>query len=154
MGPVRERERIKLPVCELEISNAIDAGAEAALNAGLAANAIAKNAPPFSSMPLQILRRNAGGKIVAGLTGKTFWNWLYIDILWVEESARGQGLGAALVRAAEEEAVRRGCLGSYLWIESYEGPGFYAKLGYKEFVAKQDFPVGFARIGFMKRLAA
>lgn len=137
----------------LEITDKIDAEAESALNAGLAANAVAQNAPPFEATPLQILRRDETGKIVAGLTGKTFWNWLYIDILWVDEALRGRDVGSKLVRAAEEEAVRRGCHSAYLWTESFEGPAFYPKLGYEKFVTKTDFPIGFSRIGFMKRFA-
>ncbi len=138
----------------LEITDKIDEGAEKVLHEGCVANAIAKNAPPYSETELQILRRDEAGRIVAGLTGKTFWNWLYIDILWVDEALRGQGVGAALVRAAEEEAVRRGCHSGYLWTESFEAPAFYAKCGYKKFVTKADFPVGHARIGFLKRIAS
>jgi len=143
-----------LPNGTFEISNAIDVQAETFLNEALAANAVEQNAPPYQEEKIQILRRDERGAIVAGLTGKTFWNWLYIDILWVAKALRGQGLGAALVRAAEENAVQRGCHSAYLWTESFEGPAFYPKLGYKEFVVKHDFPIGFTRTGFMKRLAA
>jgi len=143
-----------LPIGELEISGVVDAEAEKALGEGLIANAIAKNATPYSETPLQIVHRDERGRIVAGLTGKTFWNWLYIDMLWVDAALRGQGVGAALVAAAEKEAVKRGCHSAYLWTESFEGPDFYSKLGYKEFVTKTDFPNGFSRIGYMKRLAS
>jgi len=34
--------------------------------------------------PLLILIRGAGGKIVAGLVGGTYWGWLYTVVLWVE----------------------------------------------------------------------
>ncbi len=136
----------------LEIENRIDPEAEKVLVGGCLANARAKNAPPYEETPLQILRRDEAGAIVAGLTGKTFWNWLYIDTLWVAETLRGQGVGAGLVAAAEVEAVGRGCHSAYLWTESFEGPAFYPKLGYKEFVTQADCPNGYKRIGFMKKL--
>jgi GNAT superfamily N-acetyltransferase len=124
------------------------------LEKGLAENAAANGAPPYTKHDLVILARGNQEKIIAGLTGKTFWNWLYIDILWVEAEHRKQGFGSRLVQEAETEAIKRGCHSSYLWTENYEGRNFYPKLGYKEFVEKQDFPNGFQRIGFMKRLAA
>ena len=125
-----------------------------ALEAGLIANAVAKKAPPYKETPLTLVKRDVHGRIVAGLIGKTFWNWLYLDLLWVDETLRGQGIGRALVAAAESEAAARGCHSSYLWTEDFEGPDFYPRLGYKEFVVKADFPVGHTRTGFMKRIAA
>jgi len=56
-----------LPIGELEISNAIEAGAEAALNAGLANNALANHAPPYEETPLQILCRDDAGRLIAGV---------------------------------------------------------------------------------------
>ena len=32
-------------------------------------------------------------KLLGGLTAETYWGWLYIDILWVSEKKRDQGLG-------------------------------------------------------------
>ncbi|MDE1900435.1 MAG: GNAT family N-acetyltransferase [Alphaproteobacteria bacterium] len=122
------------------------------LEKGLKDNAVAKSAPPYVARPLAIMRRDGGGAVVAGLTGKTFWDWLYIDILWVAPALRGQGMGRGLVLAAEAEAVERGCHSSYLWTESFEGPDFYPKLGYQSFVVKPDFPRGHQRIGLMKKL--
>ena len=137
-----------------EISDKIETEVYAALERGLIANAIEKNAPPYKETELSIVRRNEAGEIVAGLTGKTFWNWLYVDLLWVDKSLRGLGTGSALMKAAEEEAIKRGCIAAYVWTQSFEASGFYPKLGYKEFVVKHDFPIGHQRTGFMKQLAA
>ncbi len=67
---------------------------------------------------------------MAGLTGKTFWNWLHIEYLWVHESQRGKKLGSQMMKAAEDEAINRGCIGSTLDTFSFQAPGFYKKLGY------------------------
>jgi GNAT superfamily N-acetyltransferase len=137
---------------EFELADSIDPTDLAILEKGLTDNAVALNAPPYAERALSILKRDANGAIIAGLTGKTFWNWLYIDILWVVPALRKQGIARALVSAAEAEAVKRGCHSSYLWTESFEGPEFYPRLGYRQFVVKEDFPIGYQRIGFMKRL--
>ena len=46
---------------------------------------------------------------IAGILGGTYWGWMYIDILWVDEKYRKQGLGSKLLEAAESEAKKRGC---------------------------------------------
>lgn len=137
-----------------DVSDTITAEVNDALTRGLSANAHARKAPPYNDKPISFVRRDAEGRIVAGLTGVTFWDWLYVDLLWVDEPLRRQGLGTALIQAAENEAIKRGCHSAFLWTESFEGPAFYPKAGYKEFVVLDDFPIGHQRTGFMKRLAA
>jgi ribosomal protein S18 acetylase RimI-like enzyme len=80
--------------------------------------------------------------------------WAYIDLLWVSEGLRGQGVGTKLMKQAENEAQERGCHSAYLWPQDFEAPGFYEKLGYKRYVTFENFIPGHQRIGFMKRLAA
>ena len=55
---------------------------------------------------------------------------------------------------AENEALKRGCHSAYLWTQSWEGPDFYPKLGYKKFVVNEEVPRGHQRTGFMKQKAA
>jgi len=83
--------------------------------------------------PISVYFRNIDCEIVAGLTGKTFWNWLHVEYLWVSENERGKKLGSKLMRAAEEEAISRGCVGSTLDTFSFQALGFYQKLGYTVF---------------------
>ena len=83
--------------------------------------------------PLSAYFRDSEGDIVAGLTGKTYWNWLHIDYLWVNESERKNQLGSKLIAAAEEEAIKRGCTGSSLDTFSFQALRFYQKLGYSVF---------------------
>jgi len=80
--------------------------------------------------PMSLYVRNSCGEIIAGLTGKTFWNWLHVEYLWVHESQRGNKLGSQLIAAAENEAVNRGCTGSTLDTFSFQAPDFYQELGY------------------------
>src|SRR5690348_3174214 len=89
---------------------------------------------------LSIIVRNREEQIVAGLVGRTFWEWLFIDILWVDESLRGRSVGTKLVRDAEMEAFKRGCKRALLDTFSFQAPGFYEKMGYQLFSTLEDFP--------------
>jgi ribosomal protein S18 acetylase RimI-like enzyme len=48
------------------------------------------------------------GAIVGGVTGEIYWDWLYIDLLWVSEELRGQEFGRRLVEQIEREGQSQG----------------------------------------------
>ncbi|MDV2991106.1 MAG: Acetyltransferase [Chroococcidiopsis sp. SAG 2025] len=99
---------------------------------------------------LAIFLRNEGARLAGGLIGSTYWQWLYIDILWIDETWRGQGYGHALLEAAEQEAVRRGCKYAYLDTFSFQAPEFYQQQGYVIFGELPNFPPGYSRF-FLKK---
>lgn len=80
------------------------------------------------------------GKKRAGLTGSTTGNWLRIDMLWVSDALRGQGVGTQLIRAAEEEARRRGCRYAQVDTASFQARPFYEKLGYRLRFSLDNYP--------------
>ncbi len=96
------------------------------------------------------LRRD--GDLVGGLVGATFMGWLSVDGLWVAEGHRGRGHGAALMARAEEEARARGATDSVLDTFSFQAPGFYRKLGYRDFARLDGFPAGGSRHYMTKAL--
>ncbi|MEN8242546.1 MAG: GNAT family N-acetyltransferase [Chloroflexota bacterium] len=89
-------------------------------------------------------------EVVGGLIGATYWDWFYINLMWVREDLRGQGFGGKLLTNAEEEAVRRGAKNAYLDTFSFQAPEFYEKHGYLVFGELADFPPGHQRF-FMKK---
>ena len=93
------------------------------------------------------------GRVIGGLWGRTVYDWLFVEFLFVPEPLRGQGLGTALLRTAEEEAVARQCIGACLDTFDFNAPGFYRKLGYEEFAALDSPRHGFKRHFLAKRLA-
>lgn len=90
--------------------------------------------------------------IKAVLTADILWDWIYIDELWVSPESRGNGLGRKLMLLAEDFAESEKLQGIWLWTQSWQAEGFYARLGYDEFTRFDDFPKGHSRIGYRKRL--
>ena len=72
---------------------------------------------------LAIFERDEGDRIVAGICGNTWGGCLEIRQFWVEQSWRHQGLGTSLLRAAEQEARRRGCQQIFLTTFSFPSSG-------------------------------
>src|SRR5262245_48580193 len=82
-------------------------------------------APDTTFRPLVLLLRDAGGALLGGLLGGTYWGWLYIEILWLDEQARRQGYGSRMLVAAEREALARGCHGAHVDTMSFQALPFY-----------------------------
>jgi GNAT superfamily N-acetyltransferase len=99
---------------------------------------------------LNVVARDAGGTVIGGLLGGTYWGWLHIDILCVDERYRGLRIGSRLLDAAEAEARRRGCLHAHLDTFEFQAPGFYEKHHYVRFGELDDLPPGHRRI-FMRK---
>jgi GNAT superfamily N-acetyltransferase len=102
--------------------------------------------------PFALVVRNEAGEIVGGLNAATFFGWLAIELLWVDDAFRGQGYGSELVRRAEAIGQDRGCDLSYLNTMSFQAPAFYKSLGYHQFAELNNTSRGFKRHYFQKRL--
>lgn len=101
---------------------------------------------------LGIFLEGKDSKKVAGLIGETHGNWLAIEYLWVSEVLRGQDIGTEIVNKAEKIAKERGCKYVFLNTFSFQAPGFYIKLGYKEVFALEKYPLTGKRHYFIKTL--
>ena len=101
---------------------------------------------------LVVFARDAHGSIAGGLLGATYWGWLSIDRLWVREELRGQGLGERLLRAAEQEAVARGCRYAHVDTLDFQAPAFYMRFGYIVWGVLDDLPPGHSRYFLKKEL--
>ncbi len=92
------------------------------------------------------------GRLVAGVDGFTWGGYARIDVLWVDEPLRRQGLGRALLAAAEAEARRRGCTTIVLDTHSFQAPDLYPALGYHKVGETRETPVGHTQVMFQKDL--
>jgi GNAT superfamily N-acetyltransferase len=96
--------------------------------------------------------RDEGG-LYAGLDGFTWGGYAMIEWLWVAAVRRGEGIGRAMVAAAEAEAARRGCRVVRVNTHTFQAPDFYARLGYEQVGRAADAPVGHGEVFLVKRLA-
>ncbi|GAB6145961.1 GNAT family N-acetyltransferase [Desulfocicer niacini] len=100
--------------------------------------------------PLSITAMDNDDNIIGSIIGQTGLDWLYIEVLWVDERNRKTGIGSDLLVSAEKEAKNRFCRGSYLYTYSFQNPGFYERMGYSKFGELPDFPPGHIKF-FMKK---
>ena len=111
-----------------------------------------QHAPPDGYRPLNLFLRDKDGAVVGGLLGETFWDWLHISVLWVDQTHRGRGAGRRLLGQAEAEAGRRGCVGVFVDTLSFQAPDFYARHGYAPWGQIEGLPPGHRRVFFQKSL--
>jgi GNAT superfamily N-acetyltransferase len=89
--------------------------------------------------------------IVGGIAGDIFGGWVYISLLWVEESLRNEGYGTRLITLLEQEAKQLGCKHAHTDTHSFEARPFYEKLGYEVFAMLEDYPEGHCK-HFLKKV--
>jgi ribosomal protein S18 acetylase RimI-like enzyme len=104
--------------------------------------------------PLSVRLTDETGDLIGGLTAWTWGTLCSVDMLWVREDQRHAGWGARLMRAAQAEAIRRGCTDMIVSTYSFQAPGFYPRLGYRERARIQGVPGGHEDVRFHKRLSA
>ena len=94
------------------------------------------------------------GTVVGGAILYTYWGWLEISLLALEERARGQGLGRRLMALIEDLAREQGC--TRIRTESFEQEafGFYQKLGYQVVGRLEDYPEGYSYYWLRKDIPA
>lgn len=114
----------------------------------------AESGYPAGPQTVAVAGRAADGKLVAGLWGKTVYDWLFVEYLIVEQEWRGRNLGASLLSAAEHIAIERGCVGAWLTTFPFQARAFYEKHGYRVFAELENSPRENVRIFMRKTLAS
>jgi len=107
-------------------------------------------AGPDNPQDLWIMARDANGRLIGGLKGRSSYAWLFIDWLWVSSETRGQGVGVKLMQKAESAALERQCVVAYVSTFSFQAPNFYRRIGYEDFGRIDGFPAGHACIWLKK----
>jgi GNAT superfamily N-acetyltransferase len=93
------------------------------------------------------------GSVDGGLIGYTGRGWLYVELLFVPERLRGQGMAARLLALAEEEARGRGCIGAYIDTINPVACRAYERAGYRVFGRIENFTKGLDICWLIKRFA-
>lgn len=100
----------------------------------------------------QYIRLNARSdrQVVGGLRAVVAMYWLRLEVLWVSEDMRGQGIGSRLLADAERIARYLGSKNAALETFEWQAPGFYARHGYEE-VARMDKYIGDFFLAVMRK---
>jgi len=110
-----------------------------------------QNAPDPNFRRLGLLLKDEQGATIGGLWGRSDYEWLFVELLFVPEQLRGSGVGARLMRQAEDIASERGLTGIWLDTFAFQALGFYKKLGYTVFGELKDHPRGISQYWLQKR---
>ena len=90
------------------------------------------------------------GNLVGGLSAAIEYHVMEIELLWVDASVRGQGVGKTLIHQAEKIALRSGCVMVHLDTFDFQAPKFYEKLGFELWGELGPFPNGHKRYYYRK----
>ena len=101
---------------------------------------------------LSVVSRDDENRIIGGLLGVTFGNWLHISDFWVTEEHRRKSIGSDILRAAEKEGIARSCIGVTLDTYSFQSLDFYLKRGYVQFGTLSGYANKFERHYLQKKL--
>jgi GNAT superfamily N-acetyltransferase len=144
---------LSIQVCKTREEFIAAQEAEMALIEGLGNNILKHLGNVELGIPIKIFLREKNNQVVGGLTANVFGGWMYISLLWVEESLRNQGYGARLMQMAEAEAISLGCQYAHVDTYSFEAKPFYDHLGYETFAILEDYPKGHCKYFMKKQLA-
>jgi N-acetylglutamate synthase-like GNAT family acetyltransferase len=137
------------PKSTLQLERTISATKRAVLKGLWAYNVEQTGRTDYKQIALSV--RDGKGEIVGGLIAEIYWDWMFVRLLWIDEKHRG-GNGAKLMAMAEEEARKRGARGVWLDTCSFQAPGFYKKLGFREFGRLDGHPGAHRRFWLAKML--
>ncbi|SMF79213.1 Acetyltransferases [Paenibacillus uliginis N3/975] len=101
-----------------------------------------KNVPNGIYEEINLCLKDDQEEIIAGLNSAVCWNWMEIDILWVDDEHRGQGHGKRLLEEAEQIARAKNCTFIKLNTFSFQAPEFYKKYGYEVMAIIENAPLG------------
>jgi GNAT superfamily N-acetyltransferase len=106
------------------------------------------------SRPLAVVVSDpATGEPIGGILGRTSRGVLFLDLVFLPATLRGDGLGSRILQMAEDEGRKRGCGAAVLYTSSFQAPGFYERHGWRRFGEIPSYPAGTSRIYLTKSLA-
>ena len=90
------------------------------------------------AFPVDISMDDVEGDVMAGISAVIFQDVLVIDMLWVQEKLRHEGIGRRLVQMAEDVARKRGSIRAR--VRTTNIVPFFVDLGYSITGTVQDVP--------------
>lgn len=108
-------------------------------------------AQEYQRRVIRLFARNEEGEIMGGLFAAVTMGWMAIQILWLDERLRGQGIGKRLLGEAESLARESEAIGAYVETTNFQARPFYEEMGYEVFSELKDCPPGDTTFFLKKR---
>lgn len=99
-----------------------------------------------------IFLKNDLGKVFGGIQAFLDSESIYIDAMWVDRNLQKKGYGTKLLKAAEQEAINKGCAFSLVDTWDFQAETFYLKNGYERIGEVKNYWHGHAKIFLRKKL--
>jgi GNAT superfamily N-acetyltransferase len=106
--------------------------------------------PPYE--PYRIVIKDQDNQIIAGILTYIYLKCMAVELLWVSQSMRDQGIGSELLRRVESHAKDKGCVFIHLDTFNFQAIDFYIRHGYSEFGRISDYPGEVERYYLKKEL--
>lgn len=100
--------------------------------------------PNEAEVKFSVFARNDFNRVIGGVRCTCYWNTLHIELLWLSEECRGQGIGNKLIKQAEVFAIENGYEKAFVETTSWQAKPFYEKAGYEHVAILPDRPKGHA----------
>ncbi len=91
-------------------------------------------------------------QFVGGIYGNFQFEYLFINVLFVDKLYRGKRIASKLMHMIESEALARKVVNIYLTTFEFQALDFYKKNGYEVIMTIEDFPKDFAEYTLYKKL--
>jgi ribosomal protein S18 acetylase RimI-like enzyme len=89
---------------------------------------------------INLVLRDHDGNVVGGVITSMKTGVMHLEVLWIDERFRGQGLGRRLLTEAEKIAKEKGVVSGLTWVVSFNSPEFFQKCGYEVFGVSDGYP--------------
>ncbi|GCE50025.1 acetyltransferase (GNAT) family protein [Thermosporothrix hazakensis] len=101
---------------------------------------------------LQLIVTDQEGCWQGGITAQQYWDWLELDVFWLPEELRGQGLGSSLLARIEAMGQEHGARKVLLTTFEFQARTFYERHGYTVVGTVEDYPPGSCYYTMVKKL--
>lgn len=103
-------------------------------------------------LAVSVFVRDERGKVLGGAVCAVYWNAFSVEMLWIDDAIRGQGLGTQVMEEAEAAARRHGCAFMHVDTMSFQALEFYQKIGFVLFGTLPGYAGGVERYYLYKPL--
>jgi len=86
--------------------------------------------------------RDLQNNLIGGVFAQLSWGWCSIELLWVDQSYRGNQLASQLLSNIEQYAISADINRFKVETASFQALDFYKKLGYQQYASLDNFPIG------------